>query len=109
MDTFLLVGMLAVIVEGLVEYGKSIWKLATEKDKKALILQLAALAISIFLCLLTGADFFSGLGVVFAWPLVGSVFTGVFISRGSNYVSDFIGRLRGAGKSSETLNTTIYK
>lgn len=96
MDMILLVLILAVTVEGFVEYGKSIAALATQKDKKPFILQLSALAAAVSLALLTGADFYSELGVVFAYPMVGSVFTGVFLSRGSNYVSDFIGRLRGA-------------
>lgn len=101
MDWFFLILVVAITVEGLVEYGKSVVKLATEKDKKPLVLQLSALAGGILLCLLTGADLYSALGVVFKYPGVGCLLTGIFASRGSNYVSDLIGRLRNPTRSFE--------
>lgn len=88
--------VVAVTVEGLVEYGKSVYKLLAESGKKALALQLAALAVAVFLCLTAGADLYAWLGVEFVVPHVGCVLTGVFASRGANYASDFIGRVRGA-------------
>lgn len=97
MTSIALVIVLAITVEALVEYSKSIVNLAMKKDKKPFILQLGALAVSIVLALLTGADFYSGLGIVFAWAPLGAVFSGVFLSRGSNYISDFIGKIRKGG------------
>ena len=97
MNALLLVLVVAVTVEALVEYGKSIFNLAVEKDKKTLVLQLCAVVGGMALCLLTGADIYSGLGVAFKYPGVGCLLTGVFASRGANYVSDFIGKLSNVG------------
>jgi hypothetical protein len=107
MDVFLLVIMLAITVEGLIEYAKSIVKLATEKDKRPLLIQLCALAVAIGLAILAGADFYSAFGVNFALAWVGTVLTGVFLSRGSNYVSDLIGRLRNGGGTLEDPKVLI--
>lgn len=93
MQGVLLTLVLAVTVEGLMEYGKSI---AEGKGAKTIGLQLGALGVSIFLCLMAGADIYAWLGVPFALPYVGSVLTGIFASRGANYVSDLIGRLQKA-------------
>ena len=50
---------------------------------------------SVLLCVLSGADMYAALGVPFSLPAVGMVLTGIFASRGANFVSDLIGRLRG--------------
>ena len=97
MEVFFLVIIVAITIEALVEYGKSVQKLAVEKDKKPLILQLCALVGGMALCVFTGADIYQPLGIVFKYPMVGSLFTGIFVSRGSNYISDLIGRLRNGG------------
>ena len=36
----------------------------------------------------------AAVGVHFHWPWLGTVLTGIFISRGANYVSDFISKLK---------------
>lgn len=95
METFTLFIVMAIIVEGIVEYVKTIVEM---KDLKAVIIQLAALITSIALCILCGADVFGKLGIVFSVPYVGSVLTGIFASRGSNYVSDLIGKLNSLTK-----------
>ena len=97
MQAILLTLMLAVTVEGLVEYVKSV---AQRKSWKTITLQLGAAAVSILLCIASGADLYAALGVEFSLPFVGGALTGVFASRGANYVSDLIGRLRAAGKKS---------
>ena len=53
------------------------------------------------LCFAVGADFYTALGVEFAFPWVGTLLTGIFASRGANFVSDLIGRLRAAGAGAE--------
>ena len=45
----------------------------------------------------TGADMSSALGVVFDWPTIGVVLTGIFASRGANFVSDLISKLQNIG------------
>ena len=92
-EGLLLVTVLAVTVEALVEYGKSAI-IAVNGDKKALIIQCVAVALSVSLCLMTGADFYAVFGVNFAWRPVGSVLTGIFAARGANYLSDLVSRFQ---------------
>ena len=92
-EGLLLVTVIAVTVEALVEYGKSAVA-AVSGDKKALVVQIIAVAVSVALCLLTGADFYGVLGIRFAVAPVGTVLTGIFAARGANYLADLVGRLR---------------
>ena len=87
-----LIVMLAVTVEALVEYAKSIARAASGSWKQA-ALQLAAVAAGVMLCVAAQADLYGWLGLGFAYPWMGQVLTGILISRGANYVSDFVGRL----------------
>jgi hypothetical protein len=92
-ETLLLVTVIAVTVEALVEYGKTVVK--TWKTEKATVaLQLTAVVVSVCLCLLIGADVYGALGVRFHAAPVGCILTGIFAARGANFLSDFVGRLR---------------
>ncbi len=93
MEGLLLVTVIAVTVEALVEYGKSAVA-AVGGDKKALLIQGIAIAVSVVLCLLTGADFYGAFGIHFALRPVGGVLTGIFAARGANYLADVVGRLQ---------------
>ena len=103
MTGILLVLTFAVLTEALVEYGKSIaagfiggeWKKATT--------QLAAVAVSVLLCFLGGADIFGVLGVELSVPWAGILLTGILASRGANYVNDLIGRIRKPGGGEEDV------
>ncbi|MBQ4333379.1 MAG: hypothetical protein IJC33_06355 [Clostridia bacterium] len=90
---------LAIIVEGLVEYGKSIGKAFAGDDRKMAITQLGAVVGGVVVSVAAGADLFAALGIHFVWPWLGVALTGIVISRGANYVSDFVGRLH-KGKES---------
>ena len=74
---------MAVTVEGLIEYIKTVGKAVLAKQWKTAATQGCALA----------------LGVTFALPWVGTLLTEIFASRGSNYVSDLVGRLQTLGKN----------
>ena len=93
MENIALIIMLAVTVEALVEYGKSIGKAFADKQAKTAITQLCAMAVSVGLCGLAGADMYAVIGVPFAVPWVGTILTGIFASRGANFVSDLFGKL----------------
>ena len=97
MQGILLILALAVTVEAVVEYVKSIVKMFTEKDYRTAITQLSAAAIAIALCFAAGADLYAALGR-FAAPWIGTALTGLFASRGANYVSDLIGKLQALGQ-----------
>ena len=88
---------LAVTVEGLVEYGKTLLK----GDRNSKLLQIGALAVAVALCILSGADVYAALGVTFSLPYVGCVLSGVFASRGANYANDILKKLQNAGVKAE--------
>ncbi len=94
MTAILLFLTLAVTVEGLVQYIKTL----AQGEKKAAGIQLGALVIAVGLCILSGADVYGALGITFSVPYVGCVLTGIFASRGANYASDILGKLQKAGK-----------
>ena len=84
-----IVFILAIIVEALIDYATTIFmkvegKLVIEWKK------IAAIVLGIFLAIAAGADFLAASGLDFKIPYVGMVLTGIFLSRGSNYVSDFL-------------------
>ena len=91
-----LVVLLAIVVEALVEYTKAVIRLFTKKDYKTAITQLGAVVCSVLLCLSANADLFSMVGMVFSYRWVGAVLTGIFASRGANYVSDLATKLHTA-------------
>ena len=101
MEQLVLALMMAVTAEGLVEYGKSAAAALAGGGWRAAVLQGGAAAVSVALCLGSGADLYAPLGVQFAAGWLGPVLTGIFASRGSNYLSDLIGRLRGAGAADQ--------
>ena len=84
-----IVFLLAVIVEALIDYATTI---IMKVDGKTVIewKKGATIVLGIFLAIAAGADFLAASGLVFQIPYVGMVLTGIFFSRGSNYVSDFL-------------------
>lgn len=93
MESIVLILTMAIVVEALIEYAKSIGKAITDGGWKTAVTQCAAIALSIGLCFAVGGDLFAGLGINFAWPWIGVVLTGIIASRGANYVSDFIKKI----------------
>ena len=101
MDGIIMVVMVAVIVEAIIEYAKTVGKMFANGEYKTAITQLAAVALAIALCFITNANLFDVLGVEFSYHWVGVVLTGIFGSRGANYVSDFISRLKSIPQEEE--------
>ena len=98
MKGIVLIIVMAIVVEALIEYAKTIGKAAVSGGVKTALTQLAAIVLGVLLCLMTGGDLFAVMGIVFAWPWLGVVLTGIIISRGANYVSDFVKKLQGITK-----------
>lgn len=94
MQTILLAIVMAVTVEALIEYVKQIAKALGSGEIKAAATQVVSILLGVLLCLAVGADVYGALGVAFAVPWVGTVLTGIFASRGSNYLSDLAKRLQ---------------
>lgn len=101
MSAIILIATLAIIVEALIEYGKSIGNAFSSGGWKTAVTQLVAVCVGVFLCIVSGADLFAATEVTFALPYIGMVLTGIIISRGANYVSDFIKRLQGVRAKEE--------
>ena len=95
MKGIVLVIVLAIIVEALIEYAKSIYKAFAKEGWKPAVTQVVAIIIAVLLCFMTGGDLFVVVGIEFIWPWLGHFLTGIIISRGANYVSDFVKRLQG--------------
>ena len=96
MEAMLLIAVMAIVVEALVEYAKTIGKAFASGGWKTAVIRLAAILLGVGLCLMTGSDLFAPLGITFTWRPLGYMLTGIIISRGANYVSDFMSKLRGA-------------
>ena len=104
MQGLCLVLALAVTVEALVEYAKAIAKAVRDGEKKTAVTYLAAIGASALLCFSANANLYELLGVHFTWPWLGIVLTGVFASRGANFVSDLYSKLKGSQEAKENAS-----
>lgn len=96
MENIVLILIMAIVVEALVEYGKTIGKAFTAGEAKTAVTQIMAIVVAVMLCLVANANLFSALGINLGYEWVGVVLTGIFASRGSNYVSDLVKRIQGS-------------
>ena len=87
--------VLAITIEALIEYAKEIIKGAISWA------QVGAIGVAILLAIAANADLYEVGGIEFNIPYLGMILTGIFLSRGSNYVSDLIGKFQGAKKKEE--------
>ena len=98
MKTIALIVMVAILLEALVEYGKTIDHMVSNKEYKTAITQGItnvlgiALAFIFKLHLFNGAmsEFYEGLSIN---GTIDMILTGILFSRGANYFSDFVSRL----------------
>ena len=105
MKSIALILMVAVLLEGLVEYAKTVMRMAEEGDYKTAITQAVTIIVGIGFAFVFHLHLFnSSLAEVYEGlhinGVIDSVLTGIIISRGSNYASDFIGKLT---KKNDTL------
>lgn len=82
--------IVAILVEAVWENCKMIW----QKGKFS-INMLGALLVSILVCVLTKADIFPMVGLNITIPFIGSILTGIVVSRGSNFVNELFSKLKG--------------
>lgn len=89
---FALIIAIAILIEALVEYGKTIIDMFDNGDKKTAITQIITIILGIFIAFAFKANVFELLKM----PVnnaIGTVLTGIIISRGSNYASDLLSRI----------------
>lgn len=82
--------LVAILIEAIWENIKMIY----DKDKFN-INMIGSLVLGIVVCLLAQIDIFPIVGLNMAVPFVGSVFTGIIVSRGANFVNDLFKKLKG--------------
>lgn len=93
MNGIALVLAIAVTVEAVVDAIKCVYGYVTRKEYKKLVARVSAMGISVLLCFISGADLFSAVGVAFQSSFVGTLLTGIFASRGANYINDLVTRV----------------
>jgi len=106
MKTIALIIMVAIVLEALVEYVKTIMKMVEEKEYKTAITQGVTIILGVFLAfafdlqLFNNAmsEFYEGLHIN---PILDKILTGILFSRGANYFSDLVNKL--------TNKKTIYE
>ena len=84
--------VMSYVVEALVETLKMIW----DKDKISNS-KIAALILAIIVSIAYRIDLILAVGIEAVWPVFGYILTGILISRGANFVSDFVGMIKGIG------------
>ena len=80
--------IIAILVEAIWENLKMIWQAG-----KFSIDMLGSLIVSVLICILAKIDIFSIVGITLLAPIVGSIFTGIIVSRGANFVNDLFKKI----------------
>ncbi len=102
MKSIALIIMVSVILEALVEYAKTIGNLVEEGEHKTAITQGITICLGVGLSFAFGTHLFNGcLSEVYSGLHINDsldlILTGILFSRGSNYFSDFVGKLTSRG------------
>lgn len=82
--------IVAILVEAIWENIKMVFP-----NKKFSISMLGSLLVSILICILTKVDIFPVVGLTISIPVIGSILTGIIVSRGANFVNDLFTKLKG--------------
>ena len=98
MKTIALIIMVAIVLEALVEYFKTIMHMVEVKEYKTAITQAITICLGIFLAFAFKLQLFNGAMTEFYPELsvnaaLDMILTGILFSRGSNYFSDLVSRL----------------
>lgn len=98
MKTIALIIMVAIVLEALIEYFKTVMHMVETREYKTAITQAITIALGIFLAFAFKLQLFNGAMTEFYPELslntaLDMILTGILFSRGSNYFSDLIGRL----------------
>ena len=94
MKTIGLALIVAVIVEALIEYGQTVYDMVEEHDYKKALKQGIAIIVAILFAFQLKTTLMtwliSGNFDVVVNPVFDMIVSGIFMSRGANYLSDFI-------------------
>lgn len=82
--------IVAILIEAIWENIKMIWQ-----NGKFSIDKIGSLVISILICILAKIDIFPIVNLSIIVPVIGSILTGIIVSRGSNFVHDLFNKISG--------------
>lgn len=82
--------IISILVEAIWENIKFV-----RKDKAINVNMIGSLIFSILICVLARVDIFAVIGIDLSVKVIGSILTGVIVSRGANFVNDLFTRLKG--------------
>lgn len=82
--------IIAILVEAIWENLKMIW----DKNKFNFNM-IGSLLLSMIICVLAQINIFEIVGINLIVPIVGSLLTGIIVSRGANFVNDLFKKLKG--------------
>lgn len=88
----------AVIVEGLVSYAETIYDYFEQGDVKKAIKQIGAIVLAILFAFEIKVTLIAFLADAAVNPVFDMIVSGIFMSRGANYLFDFIKMVGRAGK-----------
>ena len=88
MEQFIGLLMMAVVVEGMITYFKTI-----AVNGKVQWQIIASIVLGVAVAVVYDLDMLASLGFAASVPYIGNAITGIAVSRGSNYVFDLVGQL----------------
>lgn len=95
MENLLIILVVATLVEAIWENLKMVWQ-----SGKLNVDMIGSLVISILVAIFTKIDIFSALGISIN-IYVGSILTGIIISRGANFVHDILSKIEKLKENNE--------
>lgn len=103
MAQFIQVFIMSFVVVSIYDIVKSFYA-----DNKINIHAIVTACLGVLLALLSKLDLFALLNIDFVIPLIGEILTGLVISKGANYVYDFITKILSMlGKSKDESNKVV--
>lgn len=94
MNSIALSLIVAITVEGVMEYVQTLVLAFQNKKYKKLVYYIASLVLSILLCFLGKIDLYAALNVTFLPEWLGILLTSIFASRGTNYMRALISQFQ---------------
>ena len=82
--------IVAILIEAIRENIKMVWQ-----NGKFSIDKIGSLVISILICILAKIDIFPIVNLSIMVPVIGSILTGIIVSRGANFVHDLFNKISG--------------
>lgn len=85
--------IVAILIEAIWENCKMIWQ-----NGKVSVDKLGSLIIAMFICAIASVDIFPIVDIKISIPVIGSMLTGIIVSRGANFVHDIFSKIQGGTK-----------